>query len=87
MKTDVSLTVVKRTSDILSEMESLMILGGKSDKGDSFIGNCDNYTHCDGAYCGNCVAGCGGSLIKVSASCYHFVKSNIVCGGTIDPSL
>lgn len=45
MKMDVSLTVVERTSDILSEMESLMILGGSTNDGDKFTGNCDKNTY------------------------------------------
>ena len=59
------LTVIP-TAELLADMESLVVFGGKNDndKGDSFtVSNCDSFkaAHCNCTFKdgGNCVAGCG----------------------------
>lgn len=57
--------LVKNNPELLSEMESLLILGGLNGKDDdrdnNFLSNCGNdpNTYCGDANCGNCVAQCG----------------------------
>lgn len=56
--------LVKNNTELLSEMESLLILGGlsgqdKDKDNNAFLSNCDNNVYCGEANCGNCVSQCG----------------------------
>lgn len=65
------LPIALNKAEILSEMESLVVLGGKGDGGGdtySVFSQCkpegDTNNYCDGAKCGfcaNCVENCGGT--------------------------
>lgn len=54
MKSNLPMALNK--AEILSEMESLVVLGGKDDGGDTYsvFSQCKPNTYCDGAYCANC---------------------------------
>ena len=63
MKQNINKVLVNNNPELLSEMESLLILGGlngpyKGENGDSnsYLSNCDNNTYCSSA---NCVPQCG----------------------------
>ncbi len=65
MKSNLPMALNK--AEILSEMESLVVLGGKDDGGDTYavLSQCKptSNTYCDGAkcgYCAYCVESCGG---------------------------
>lgn len=50
--------LVKNNTELLSEMESLLILGGlsgqdKDKDNNAFLSNCDNNVYCGEANCGN----------------------------------
>ena len=56
--------LVTNNTELISEMESLLILGGLSGKdkdrdNNALLSNCDNNVYCGDAYCGNCVSQCG----------------------------
>lgn len=71
MKNQSLLPILQNKDELLSEMDSLMILGGKDGTGEkpinAILSNCDSKNepcqldmYCNGGYCGNCVANCGG---------------------------
>lgn len=70
------LPIALNKAEILSEMESLVVLGGKDDTGKQDVyaifsqckpgGETNNY--CDGAFCGNCVENCGGTKPPTTGS-------------------
>ncbi len=64
MKTKNLIPTIVDKQDLLSEIDTLMILGGEEKqepiKASYQLSYCKpEYTNCNGAYCANCVANCG----------------------------